>query len=155
LTIHRLHTYYVKAGATPVLVHNCGDALPAADREPPNAGPVLSRNADPGEEFNMVLSHGQPVSRPGGFGTFDDIPNQAYARSQLAIRSDWKPDVSVVQRYRIPGGDPIRIQESMVGPQYDPSTGQILPGGGTQLEILNNADRARLIPVGSPVALSP
>ncbi|BCJ37538.1 hypothetical protein Athai_50410 [Actinocatenispora thailandica] len=24
LTIHRLHTYYVKAGATPVLVHNCG-----------------------------------------------------------------------------------------------------------------------------------
>jgi hypothetical protein len=24
LTIHRLHTYYVKAGTTPLLVHNCG-----------------------------------------------------------------------------------------------------------------------------------
>ncbi len=26
LTIHHLHTYYVEAGTTPVLVHNCGEA---------------------------------------------------------------------------------------------------------------------------------
>lgn len=144
------------ARATPILVHNCGQAaLPEAGREPPNVGPILSREAVPGEEFNMVLSQGQPASRPGGFGTFDDIPNQAYARNQLAIRSDWKPEVSVVQRYRIPGSDPIRIQESMVGPQYDPGAGRIPLGGGSQLEILNYTDRARLVPVGAPMALAP
>jgi len=27
LTVADLHTYYVIAGTTPVLVHNCGDAL--------------------------------------------------------------------------------------------------------------------------------
>jgi hypothetical protein len=101
----------------------------------------------------MVLSSGQPNTSPGGFGTFDTIPNQEYARQQLAIRSDWKPDVSQVQRYRIPGGDPVRIQESIVGPQYDPGSGKLLVGGGSQLEILNYANRARLIPVGVPAPL--
>ncbi|MEU2681236.1 polymorphic toxin-type HINT domain-containing protein [Streptomyces sp. NPDC007107] len=32
LTVGGLHTYYVLAGATPVLVHNCGDAQALADR---------------------------------------------------------------------------------------------------------------------------
>ena len=128
-------------------------ALPKSDREPPNIGPITSRDAIPGEEFNMVLSAPQSNTTPGRFGTFDDIPNQSYAREQLAIRSDWKPDVSKVQRYRIPDGDPIRIQESVVGPQPDPGLGRELPGGGTQLEILDNADRARLIPVGDPADL--
>ena len=102
----------------------------------------------------MVLSSGQPNTRPGAFGTFDDIPNQSFAREQLAIRSDWKPDLGKVQRYRIPDGDPIRIQESVVGPQWDPALGRELPGGGTQLELmLDGPDRARLIPVGDPVDL--
>ncbi len=124
-------------------------ALPAATREPPNlAGSMItSRIARPGEQFNMVLSAGQPSSRPGGFGTFENVPNQDFARNNLAIRTDWKPDVSVVQRYEIPGGDPVRIQESIVGPQNDPILGR-LPGGATQIEILNHSDRARLIPVG-------
>ncbi|MFK3985777.1 polymorphic toxin-type HINT domain-containing protein, partial [Micromonospora sp. NPDC050397] len=156
LTVADIHTYYVAAGDERVLVHNCTPgasctcrpALPAATREPPNAGAISSRDAEPGEEFNMVLSHGQPVDRPGGFGTFDDVPDQDYARNQLAIRSDWKSDVSLVQRYRIPDGDPIRIQESVVGAQLDPGTGRVLVGGGSQLEIMNYSDRARLIPVG-------
>jgi RHS repeat-associated protein len=128
-------------------------ALDKSNREPPNIGLITSRDAVPGEEFNMVLSAPQPNTRPGGFGTFDDIPSQSYAREQLAIRSDWKPDVTKVQRYRIPDGDPIRIQESVVGPQPDPGLGRELPGGGTQLEILDPADRARLIPVGDPADL--
>ncbi|AUH39869.1 RHS repeat-associated core domain-containing protein [Streptomyces sp. CMB-StM0423] len=138
-------------GLSPCTSAGSRAALPPAGREPPNleGTNIVSRLARPGEEFNMVLSRGQPPSRPGGFGTFDDIPNQQYAREQLAIRSDWKPDVSMVQRYRIPDGDAIRIQESIVGPQTDPVLGH-LPGGGSQLEILNFDDRARLIPVGDP-----
>lgn len=98
----------------------------------------------------MVLSEGQPVSAPGGFGTFEPIPNQNFARNNLAIRTDWKGDVSRVQRYRIPDdGQPFRIQESVVGPQVDPLLGT-LPGGATQLEILFWSDRGRLIPIGSP-----
>jgi len=128
-------------------------ALKKALREPPNIGTITSRDAIPGEEFNMVLSAPQSNTRPGGFGSFDDIPNQSFAREQLAIRSDWKPDVPKLQRYRFPDGDPIRIQESIVGPQFDPALGRELPGGGTQLEILNPADRARLIPVGDPADL--
>ncbi|MFB7978452.1 putative T7SS-secreted protein [Streptomyces vinaceus] len=130
-------------------------ALPRAEREPPNmyGTPITSRIAQPGEEFNMVLSKGQSPSTPGGFGTFDDVPNQQFVRDQLAIRTDWKDDVSMLQRYRIPeGGDPIRIQESIIGPQTDPTLGH-LPGGAGQLEILNYTDRARLIPVGPPVEI--
>ncbi|GGK40622.1 type IV secretion protein Rhs [Pilimelia terevasa] len=127
-------------------------ALPAAQREAPNSGHIISRNAEPGEEFNMVLSAGQSSSKPGGFGTFQNIPSQSFARNDLAIRSDWKPDVSVVQRYRIPKGEPIRIQESVVGRQMDPKLGE-LAGGGGQVEIINFIDRARLIPVGPRVPL--
>ncbi|MEV6581175.1 hypothetical protein AB0M92_23730 [Streptomyces sp. NPDC051582] len=115
--------------------------------------PSTSRIAQPGEEFNMVLSKGQSPSTPGAFGTFDDVPNQQFVRDQPAVRTDWKDDVSVLQRYRIPeGGDPIRIQESIIGPQTDPTLGH-LPGGAGQLEILNYTDRARLIPVGPPVEI--
>ncbi|MEU6902762.1 putative T7SS-secreted protein [Streptomyces virginiae] len=127
-------------------------ALPPARREPPHleGSPILARFAKPGEEFNMVISQGQ--TRPGGFGTFDDVPNQQYVRDQLAVRTDWKEDVSLLQRYRISDGDPILVQESIIGPQMDPKLGH-LPGGGTQIEIMEFGDRARLIPVGPPTEI--
>lgn len=101
----------------------------------------------------MVISRGQPPTSPGSFGTFDDVPNQQFVRDQPAIRSDWKPDVSLVQRYKFPeGGEPIQIQESIIGPQTDPNLGH-LPGGGTQFQIINPADRGRLIPVGEPMEI--
>ncbi|MQY16188.1 hypothetical protein SRB5_63840 [Streptomyces sp. RB5] len=156
--VHNPHTWADLQGLAPTTGH-CGTGSPAAlepaRREPPNlpGTPITSRIAAPGEEFNMVISRGQPPSRPGGFGTFDTIPDQRFVREQLAIRSDWKPDVSLVQRYRVPDdGTEFRIQESVIGPQTDPNLGH-LPGGGTQLEILNPADRSRLIPVGDPVEI--
>lgn len=44
---------------------------------------ITSRLAHSGERFNLVFSSGQ--TRPGGFGTFDDIGDQAFARQKLAI----------------------------------------------------------------------
>ncbi|MFE5490432.1 hypothetical protein ACFQ7Z_10845 [Streptomyces virginiae] len=98
----------------------------------------------------MVISQGQ--TRPGGFGTFDDVPNQQYVRDQPAVRTDWTEDVSLLQRYRISDGDPILLQESITGPQMDPKLGH-LPGGGTHIEIMEFGDRARLIPVGPPTEI--
>ncbi|MFB7467312.1 DUF6531 domain-containing protein [Streptomyces sp. NPDC056224] len=127
-------------------------ALPPANREPPHleGSPILARFAKPGEEFNMVISQGQ--TRPGGFGTFGDVPNQQFVRDQLAVRTDWKDDVSLLQRYRISDGDPILVQESIIGPQMDPKLGH-LPGGAGQIEIMEFKDRARLIPVGPPTEI--
>lgn len=128
-------------------------ALPRAkvDREETlpylEGSPILARFARPGEEFNMVISKGQVT--PGGFATFDDVPNQQFVRDQMAIRTDWKDDISQLQRYRISDGDPILVQESIIGPQMDPKLGP-LPGGGTQIEIMERSDRSRLIPVGPP-----
>ncbi|MFE2288575.1 putative T7SS-secreted protein [Streptomyces sp. NPDC059443] len=119
-----------------------GDTVPHLE-----GSTIVARFAQPGEEFNMVISAGQ--KRPGGFGTFDDVPNQQYVRDQMAVRTDWKDDVSQLQRYRISDGDPILVQESIIGPQMDPNLGR-LPGGGTQIEIMEFNDRARLIPVGPP-----
>ncbi|MBT2408267.1 RHS repeat protein [Streptomyces sp. ISL-87] len=128
-------------------------ALPRAEREtiPHLEGsPILARFAQPGEEFNMVISPGQ--RGPGGFGTFGDVPNQQFVRDQMAVRTDWKPDVSLLQRYRISEGDPILVQESIIGPQMDPKLGH-LPGGASQIEIMERSDRARLIPVGPPTEI--
>ncbi|ROQ88975.1 hypothetical protein EDE04_7368 [Streptomyces sp. 2132.2] len=67
-----------------------------------------------------------------------EAPTCMEHRSRRASRSR-KDDVSMLQRYWIPdGGDPIRIQESIIGPQTDPT---------------NYTDRARLIPVGPPVEI--
>ncbi|MFI1280990.1 hypothetical protein ACH4U5_09555 [Streptomyces sp. NPDC020858] len=98
----------------------------------------------------MVISVGQ--KEPGGFGSFDDVPNLQFVRDQMAIRTDWKGDGLLLQRHRISEGDPILVQESIIGPQMDPKLGR-LPGGGTQIEIMERSDRARLIPVGPPTEI--
>ncbi|MFF8279992.1 RHS repeat-associated core domain-containing protein [Streptomyces lateritius] len=47
LTVNRIHTYYVLAGATPVLVHNCGTADPySLKRTEALSGNASKRNVD-------------------------------------------------------------------------------------------------------------
>jgi hypothetical protein len=57
-----------------------------------------------------------------------------------------KPVISHVQRVQVRAG--IQIQMGIVGPQVEGAI--YFPGGGTQVQILNFADRARLIQVGPP-----
>ncbi|MBD0739385.1 polymorphic toxin-type HINT domain-containing protein [Streptomyces sp. CBMA29] len=65
LTVHRLHTYYVVAGATPVLVHNCGEASLDAQA---NAGET--RGSDFAAEYESQSGHvyrsdnKEPVTAP-------------------------------------------------------------------------------------------
>ena len=71
----------------------------------------------------------------GGWATFDNVPNQAYARNQLAITSDMKPNTGYVVEVEIT--QPINAQVGVAGPQGTAA------GGGNQLHfIFPQQDRA-------------
>lgn len=89
-----------------------------------------------GETFQMALDEAQPVTSPGNFATFDNIPNTDYVRNNLAVKSDWKSDCSKVVTYRVKEGVEIPVIEGPVGPQIDLSANKYLPGGGSQIQIL-------------------
>jgi RHS repeat-associated protein len=74
----------------------------------------------------------------GSFLSVNPIPNQAYVRGSLATISDWNPATHVSDAF-VPQG--VRLQMSIANPH--PS----LPGSGygLQLQILNDADKARII----------
>ncbi|MGD8164538.1 hypothetical protein [Pantoea sp. FN0307] len=84
--------------------------------------------------MKMAVSPGQPSTRPGGFATFDDIPDVSYVRDKLAVKNAWKPDIDRVITHEIKQPLPVKI--GMVGPQVDKGTGTYLAGGGTQVEMV-------------------
>ncbi|MBP2168744.1 hypothetical protein J2125_001936 [Erwinia toletana] len=97
-----------------------------------------------GITVQMAMSPGQ--TNPGGWATLDHIPNVDYVREKLAVIPEFKPKISHVQEFHIPEG--VRVQIGPVGPQT--SGGKFYLGGGSQIQILNYSDRAKLIPVGKP-----
>ncbi|WP_250479323.1 MULTISPECIES: RHS repeat-associated core domain-containing protein [unclassified Caballeronia] len=97
-----------------------------------------------GTTVQMAMAPGQ--TRPGGWATTDNIPDVAYVRDQLAVTPECKPDVSHVQTFQIPEG--VQLQHGTVGPQTCGC--QLYSGGGSQVQILNFKDRAKLIPIGEP-----
>jgi hypothetical protein len=87
----------------------------------------------PGLRFQMALSPGQPVERPGAFGTFDLIPDVAWVRRVLAVKVAWKPEIDRVVTYEV--ATPLAADVGTVGPQIDEGAHRYLPGGGSQLEM--------------------
>jgi hypothetical protein len=81
----------------------------------------------------MALSPGQPVERPGAFGTFDRIPDVAWVRRVLAVKVAWKPAIDRVVTYEVAA--PLPADVGTVGPQIDETAHEYLPGGGSQLEM--------------------
>lgn len=95
-----------------------------------------------GTRVQMALSPGQPTDRPGGFATFDYIPDTAWVRRVLAVKVAWKPAIDRVATYEVT--EPLPADTGTVGPQLDGST--YLPGGGSQLEMMViAADRMRYL----------
>jgi len=98
----------------------------------------------PGTKVQMVVdettylnyvNRGETKMLFGGWATFDNVPNQAYARNQLAISSDMKPNAGYVIEVEIT--KPINAQVGVVGAQGSAS------GGGNQLHfIIQPSDRA-------------
>lgn len=97
----------------------------------------------------MAMSSGQPITRPGGWATIDDIPNVSYVRNQLAVTPEFKAEIGFVQQYEVKAG--AQIQWGTVGSQfYD---GITYPGGGSQIQFLVPPSQRMniLTPVGDPI----
>ena len=92
-----------------------------------------------GDTFNMVLDNNQPISKPGGFGLKDDIPNVEFARNDMAIKSNWKKDCGKVVTYRVKEGVELNVMQGPVGPQIDLNANTYLPGNSsiTQYDLFN------------------
>lgn len=86
-----------------------------------------------GLRVQMALSPGQGTDRPGGFGTFDRIPNVDYVRTRLAVKVAWKPAIDRVVTYEIT--TPLTADVGTVGPQIDVPENRYLPGGGSQFQM--------------------
>jgi len=97
--------------------------------------------------IEMAMAPGQ--TRPGGWATTDNILDINYVRNQLAVTPEFKPEVGTVQKFLIPEG--VQVQRGTVGPQI--FEGKLYSGGGSQVQILNFSDRAKLIPIGDPVSI--
>jgi hypothetical protein len=99
-----------------------------------------------GLRFQMALSPGQGTDRPGGFGTFDRIPDVAWVRRVLAVKMAWKPAIDRVVTYEVV--EPLPADTGTVGPQIDAAGPTYLPGGGSQLEMkVPAAERSRHLKV--------
>ncbi|WP_426362591.1 polymorphic toxin-type HINT domain-containing protein [Streptomyces sp. E-08] len=129
LTVNNLHTYYVLAGATPVLVHNCDtayrgmemaeDGLPAMGASAKKLGVRVEGNADvhpsvsgtvsPGEGMSGAISpQGLPVHRRpvpfGGTGKnmeMFSIRTRDLPEGLTAVR-DGKTHVTIGPAYEMP-----------------------------------------------------
>jgi hypothetical protein len=86
----------------------------------------------------LPASRAHGANPAGSFLSANPIPNQGYVRGPLATISDWNPATHVSDAF-IPQG--VRLQMSIANPH--PS----LPGSGygIQFQILNDADKARVI----------
>lgn len=73
----------------------------------------------------MVLDKTQPVTSPGNFATFDDIPNTYFVRNNLAVKSNWKVDCSKIVTYRVKEGVELPVVNGPVGPQMLINTYQV------------------------------
>lgn len=105
-----------------------------ADASPwPDWVQPVARTLPPGTRFQMAYSPGQPVDRPGGFGTFDRIASARVAREALAVRAAWKPRFDRVVTFEVT--QPLPVEVGPVGPQIDPDSCRLLPGRFSQLRM--------------------
>lgn len=99
-----------------------------------------------GTRFQMALAPGQPETKPGGFGTFDDIEDPRDVREYLAVLYAWKPVVDRVVTYETT--QPMKVQIGPIGPQIDPTLCRLLPGRWSQVSMqIPAADRMTYLKV--------
>jgi len=86
----------------------------------------------PGTRFQMAIGGAQTPDQPGSFGTFDRIESIEDVREDLAVRSDWKPEVDRVVTYEVVRELPVLV--GPIGPQVDPGLCALLPGRWSQFQ---------------------
>ncbi|VVE76424.1 tRNA nuclease CdiA-2 [Pandoraea anapnoica] len=121
--------------------------LPAPSNSEPwmKGAPLFSYPSPKGGMYiQMAMAPGQ--SNPGGWGTLDSISSVNFVRNNLAVTPAFKPQIGSVRLFYVPEG--VQVQVGTVGSQN--FNGVFYPGGANQVQILNYADRAKLVPVGAP-----
>jgi hypothetical protein len=97
---------------------------------------VVERIDPAGTQYRQVVSQGQADAwargKPaaGNWATRDQIPSQSYARNELAIRPEFKSDVSIELTYESTA--PHQVRDGVVGPMADS------PGGGSQIQFMGD-----------------
>ena len=88
----------------------------------------------PGTRFQMAIGGAQTPDQPGSFGTFDRIGSVEEVREDLAVRTDWKPEVDRAVTYEVVRALPVRV--GPIGPQVDPKLCVLLPGRWSQFQAM-------------------
>ena len=83
LTISDFHTYYVLAGQTPVLVHNCGETMDFAHGTTSRHADSIEANGLSGDAARANTHRGS-VSQPGSLFTYKVTPEDSDALSAAA-----------------------------------------------------------------------
>jgi hypothetical protein len=125
LTVADLHTFYVKAGATPVLVHNCGDRWTShgslrdhfadhgaevgaqSEREYEAGAAFLACDCDPADP--SILRRFDSITQTATY--FDTQSGEIAVKSKKGLVTYFKPDRGVDYF-----NDPVRVQGSVVPP---------------------------------------
>lgn len=115
--------------------NDTGDVAEVPEFEDPNLEAVVSKGQA------GLLENGE--SRFGGWATSDAVPDQAFARNNLAILTEFKADVSMIVQVETTA--PQTLNRGIVGPLGSAS------GGASQVEFIGGRN-LRL--VGSPQSLS-
>ncbi|MFB9926081.1 LamG-like jellyroll fold domain-containing protein [Amycolatopsis halotolerans] len=103
LTIDELHAYYVYAGDTPVLVHNCGDALAsyaASQREVPGTKFASEYTSPSGQRYYSTNRHGTN-------GDLKEMPELQDAASSAGHHGGCAEVGCLIQAYAAEGPDAI------------------------------------------------
>ena len=105
---------------------------------------VIREIVPTGTQYNMVVSEAQAQaliegkSRFGGWATPDVIPDQAFARNNLSILPEFKPDVSFVVRVETTA--PQMLNSGFAGPLggYNGTAAQVEFLGAKNLRLFSN-----------------
>lgn len=127
LTVSDLHTYYVVAGVTPILVHNCGGALLDRARE------LYATRAD--EASTVAVARVRNVNNPDRVETW-------VATERTGLPDEWKG-----------GNAPLRGERYIPGQGHAEAT--IMNRLGSDWEIVGMASSTRMCPACLAQATSP
>ena len=88
-----------------------------------------------GDTFYMVLDKKQPTEWPGGWALIDEVPNRAFVRNDMAVKSNWKNDCGKLVQYRIKPGVELNAEAGPIGPQIDLWTDTYLAGNMNLIQL--------------------
>ncbi|MBT2472098.1 hypothetical protein J7E97_30615, partial [Streptomyces sp. ISL-66] len=150
LTVDDFHTYYVLAGATPVLVHNCNTTVYRVQTDHPDSQRLsvdgdggVSINGDGMLHLNMSgnIAHTEQFRGSGGQIVAFDVPSSYVAQVRSAAIDQRRPPGMSRRQWNISSSGRPQIDDPGKGPDlygipsemFSGLLGAIIPGSGRVL----------------------